>query len=146
MLLQNIVSTASLDLSLKVPTLSKAIQNFFLKWSFMDWLSVWMASEFINPTVSWEFCTSQYKEFTNNCHVFMVKPRFYGRMLFLTPTVLKISTIKSCQSYYCQGYLFWHTCLQTSQFPFLDNSPEIIPSLTQPMEYFFAWNQCTTGI
>ena len=84
-------------------------------WGFMDWQSCWTTSEFTNPTVGWEFRTAQYKEFTKNCHVFMIEAKFYGWMPFLTPALFKIS-------YYSQGYFFYHKCPQANQFLSSDSS------------------------
>ena len=47
----------------------------------------------------------------------VIEAKFYGWMPFLTPTLFKISTVKSCQGYYYQGYLCTiHVCKQTSFF------------------------------
>ena len=47
----------------------------------------------------------------------MIKAKFYGWMIFLTPTMFKISTVKSCQGYYYQGYFCAiHVRKQTSFF------------------------------
>ena len=86
-------------------------------WGFMDWRSGWTTSEFTNPNVSWEFHPSRYKEFTKNCHVFMIEAKCYRWIPFLTPALFKISTVKSCQGYYCQGYFCTvHIRKQTSFF------------------------------
>ena len=41
--------------------------------------------------MSWEFHPARYKEFTKNCHAFMIEATFYAWMPFLTPTLFKIS-------------------------------------------------------
>ena len=47
----------------------------------------------------------------------MVEAKFYGWMPFLTPTLFKISTVKSCQGYYYQDYICtMHDRKQTSFF------------------------------
>ena len=47
----------------------------------------------------------------------MIQEKFYGGMSFLTPRLFKISTVKSYQGYYYQGYICTiHVCKQTSFF------------------------------
>ena len=66
----------------------------------------------------------------------MIQAKFYDLKPFLTPTLFKISTVKSCQVYHYQVYFFCYTCPQANQFLFSDNSPEIITPLTRSLGYF----------
>ena len=67
----------------------------------------------------------------------MTEEKNYSWMPFLATALSKISTVKSCQGYYYQGFFYYHTCLQANQFLSLDNSLEIIQSLT--------WSLCEIG-
>ena len=64
----------------------------------------------------------------------MLEAKFYGWMPFVTAALFKISMVKSCQSYYYQGYICTiHVCKQTSFF-LLATAQKLYSTLPSPWD------------
>ena len=121
-------------------------QSYFILFYFnvefhglMIWLDhIWTTYEFNNPHELLEILPlSIIKNLLRTVMFLWPKKKNYSWMPFLATALSKISTVKSCQGYYYQGFFYYHTCLQANQFLSLDNSLEIIQSLT--------WSLCEIG-